>query len=322
MTKLGLLPWLPRRWRRRTHIDQREMLARRKVYTIETLRRIEAEHPDWKLHFAVGSDAAASWPRWRSPRQLALLCDWWTARRPGEHGRLPKHFRLIHAAMPEVSSTDLRADLTAGLDVSRWIHPKALDLIIKNGLYGTELMRILKKGLKPSRLAHTIAVRTLAEGLARHWKEDVRRASWAALLHDCGRLIPRSRYAAFARNHKLGAPLQSEILRRRPSLLHAYVGADLARRRFGCSDLAVLNAIKNHTLGAARMSRLDLLIYVADAVSEDRSHPDAAKLRRLAFHDLEAAFCACLRAKLRHALSNEAWLHPTSFGLWNSRCAK
>ena len=70
------------------------------------------------------------------------------------------------------------------------------------------------------------------------------------------------------------------------------------------------------------MSRLETLLYVADAVSEDRAHPHAAALRRLAFRDLDAAFAQVLSAKLRHALEHGRWLHPLSISLWNKIGAK
>jgi nicotinate-nucleotide adenylyltransferase len=323
MVRLGLIPSLPRRWRRRTRVEAGELISRRRVYTRETLTRLKAAHPDWELHFVVGSDAAASWARWRCPRRLKGLCRWWSAVRPGAGRRgIPAHFTVIRRAMPTVSSTELRADLAAGLDCSDRLHPAAAACIARRGLYGTGLTAALRAGLKPGRFAHTLAVRRLAEALARRWGEDPRRASLAALLHDCGRLVRKRRQARYARAHRLRVPLLEEVARREPGLLHAYAGEDLARRRFACADPSVLAAVRNHTLGAPGMSRLERLLYVADALSEDRDHPGTGALRRLAFRDLDAAFTACLSAKLRCALERGGWLHPLSVSLWNSLCAR
>jgi nicotinate-nucleotide adenylyltransferase len=224
--------------------------------------------------------------------------------------------------MPDISSTDLRADLAAGLDCSRWLQTRAASVIARRGLYGTGLLKALESGVASKRLAHILAVRRLAEALARRWGEDPRRASLAALLHDCGRLVAKKRLARYALDHGLKAPLLEEVCRRAPGLLHAYVGEDLARRRFGCQDRAVLRAVRNHTLGSPSLSPLERIIYVADAVSEDRTHPQAAPLRRLAFQDLEAAFKASLAAKLGHAVEHGRWIHPLSVSLWNRLCAR
>lgn len=323
MVKLGLLPLLPKPWRRRARLYAREAASRRRVYTIETVTRLKAEHPDWEFHFVAGSDSAAAWRRWKAPKRLLGLCRWWTALRPGDRARrIPPHFAVIRRPMPQVCSTDLRADMAAGRDVSRWLHPRVAARIARRGLYGTGLAANLKSGLNAGRFAHTWAVRALAEALARRWGEDPRRASWAGLLHDCGRLIRRRRLGAYARARRLRVPRLAEVIRRQPGLLHAYVGADLARRRFACRDQAVLSAVRNHTLGARSMSRLELILYVADAASDDRGHPEARRLRRLAFQDLDAAFAGCLSAKLRHALNRGGWLHPLSILLWNERCAR
>ncbi len=323
LVRRGLIPSLPARWRRKTRVETGELLSRRRVYTVETLARLKAAHPGWELHFAAGSDAAAAWTRWRSPRRLKRLCRWWTALRPGAPTRkIPAHFTVIRRPMPDVSSTDLRADLAAGLDCSARLHPRVLARISSRGLYGTGLTAALADGLKPGRFAHTLAVRRLAEALARRWGEDPRQASLAALLHDCGRLMGRKRQARYARKRRLKVPFLAEARRRAPGLLHAYVGEDLARRRFGCRDKAVLAAVRSHTLGAPRMSRLETILYVADAVSEDRGHAEAGPLRRLAFRDLEAAFTACLSAKLRYSIEEGSWLHPLSVALWNQRCAR
>ncbi|MBI5240903.1 MAG: bis(5'-nucleosyl)-tetraphosphatase (symmetrical) YqeK [Elusimicrobia bacterium] len=323
MVRLGLLPSLPRRWRRRTRVETCELLSRRRIYTVQTLARLHAAHPDWELHFVAGSDAASSWKHWRSPQLLLRLCRWWTARRPGTPARrLPSHFHVIRRPMPDISSTGLRADLAAGLDRSGALHPDVAAHIARRKLYGAGLEEALRAGLKPSRFAHTMAVRCLAEALARRWGEAPRRAALAALLHDCGRLMRKRGQARHARARRLKVPLLAEVIRRQPGLLHAYVGEDLARRRFGCGDEAVLRAVRSHTLGAPGMSLLERILYVADAVSEDRDHPKAGPLRRLAFRDLDAAFAACLSAKLRHALERGGWLHPLSVDLWNRLCAR
>jgi len=323
LIKKGLMPFLPRSWRRICRIEEYELRSRRRVYTIETVSKIRAKHPDWKLHFVVGSDAAAAWRTWRSPRKLIRLCRWWTALRPEiPAGRIPSHFQVLRRSIPAVSSTQLRRDLAAGRDTARRIHPRAAAYISRRGLYGTDIINALQKGLKGGRFAHTLAVRDLADALARRWGEDPGRACLAALLHDCGRIIPKSRQPAYVRTRGIAVPRRQDVIRHQPGLLHAYVGADLARRCFGCLDDGVLRAVERHTLAARRMSRLDTILYVADAASEDREHPEAPSLRRLAFKNLDAAFAACLAAKLRHAIGRGGWLHPLSLSLWNALCAK
>jgi nicotinate-nucleotide adenylyltransferase len=289
-------------------IDASEARSGRQVYTVETLRRLKRAHPGAELHFLTGSDAAASFERWKEPRALRMLAAWWTARRPGAGAGIPPFFQLLSDKMPDVSSTDVRRLKDVRLP------PAVAAYVEKKGLYHRSLMRALQAGLKPSRYAHTLAVAALAAELARRWGLDEEKARLAGLLHDAGRMLPIPKLIAAARS----APLYAETARRDPILLHAYASESLARRRFGVKDADVLSAVRRHTLGEAPMKPLDRLLYVADACSEDRRYVGASELRRLAFNDLEAAFRACVAQKLKHAVGDGRWLHPATVELWNS----
>jgi nicotinate-nucleotide adenylyltransferase len=52
-------------------------------YTVDTLRAIHASHPDARLTFVVGADAARTLPRWREPRELLELAALAVAEREG-----------------------------------------------------------------------------------------------------------------------------------------------------------------------------------------------------------------------------------------------
>lgn len=318
MIRLGLLAGLPRPLRPRVRIDTSEMSSGRRVYTVETLSRLRRLHAGSSIHFAVGSDSAASFGAWRRPEKLRSLCAWWTARRPGEQGAIPSFFRLLRDPMPDVSSTELRLLLALGEPLDG-LAAKAVEAYIRRrGLYGTQRLEALRRSLAPERFAHTLAVAALAASLARRWGLDSTAALAAGLLHDVGRSVPVPRMPGYARRRRLAVPALSGILRHNPLLLHAYISADLARARFAVRDPAVLGAIRSHTLGSLQMTPLDRLLYVADAASADRGHPEAALIRAQAFSDMDAAFRAAVQNKIRHALASGSWLHPLTVSLWNS----
>ena len=81
MIKLGLVPQLAAQIRRKTRIDLGEINKRRRVYTIETLRRLRS--PARELHFLVGSDSAESFGLWKNPQELRGLAAWWVGKRRG-----------------------------------------------------------------------------------------------------------------------------------------------------------------------------------------------------------------------------------------------
>jgi predicted HD superfamily hydrolase involved in NAD metabolism len=141
------------------------------------------------------------------------------------------------------------------------------------------------------RLAHTLRVARMAGRLAHLHGVDPTRARLAALLHDLARLWPAERLLAecAARGMSVDAfELEN------PVVLHARLGAQLARERFDVDDEPVLSAIRKHTVGAATMSALDLVVYLADGLEPGRRFAERAELAALAERDLVAAMRAVL----------------------------
>ena len=61
---------------------------------------------------------------------------------------------------------------------------------------------------------------------------------------------------------------------------------------------------------AARMSRLDELVYLADGLEPGRNFPERAALERLAFEDVAAAMLGTLRASIAFLESRGAAVAP------------
>ena len=147
------------------------------------------------------------------------------------------------------------------------------------------------------RYAHSIRVARLADRLAHRHGEDAGRARLAGLLHDLARLYDSERLVRECELRKLSI---DAFERRHPIVLHARLGAELARECFGVEDPAVLSAIRKHTVAAADMSRLDTIVYVADSLEPGRTFAEREALEALAFRDLAAAFAGTLRASLSY----------------------
>jgi len=106
------------------------------------------------------------------------------------------------------------------------------------------------------------------------------------MLHDLARLYSPEMLleACAAREMPIDA-----FERSAPLVLHARVGAELARERYGVSDERILRAIRAHTLGAPKMSRFDAIVYLADGLEPGRTFAEREEFLRVAFADLEAA---------------------------------
>ena len=68
------------------------------------------------------------------------------------------------------------------------------------------------------------------------------------------------------------------IERANPSLLHGPVAAVWAEKELGITDRSILDAIRYHTTGRAGMSRLEMVVYLADLIEPGRRYPGVDRL--------------------------------------------
>jgi predicted HD superfamily hydrolase involved in NAD metabolism len=147
------------------------------------------------------------------------------------------------------------------------------------------------------RYAHVLRVARMAEALARAHGVDPHSARVAGLLHDLARLYPAERLLRECAERGMAI---DAFERAQPVVLHARLGAELARERFGADDPGVLSAIRKHTLADAVMSPLDKVVYLADGLEPGRDFADRAALAALAFRDLDAAMRAVLASSVAY----------------------
>jgi predicted HD superfamily hydrolase involved in NAD metabolism len=147
------------------------------------------------------------------------------------------------------------------------------------------------------RYAHSVRVARCAEILAQRHGVDTRKARIAGMLHDLARLYSPARLLSECETRGMTV---SAAEREHPMLLHARLGAALARERFGVQDAGVLSAIEKHTRGAREMSRLDCVVYLADSLEPSRTFGERAGLWELALRDLEAATRETMRRSEEH----------------------
>ncbi len=160
------------------------------------------------------------------------------------------------------------------------------------------------------RYVHVLRVARLADRLAARHGESTSNARIAGMLHDLARLFPAT--LLLAECERRGMPVD-EFERANPIVLHARLGAELARERFGITSESVLSAIRKHTVPAARMSRLDEILYLADGLEAGRSYPGRAALEALAFRDLAAAMLGVIRSSVADLQARGVPVAPQTF---------
>lgn len=321
LARLALRDGLTARERAGTRLCDFEIARGRTTYTYEVLRFIAGRHPGARLHFLLGSDAAMGFRNWKRASEIRSACRFLIARRPEVDFRahaagLPP-CSVLPGLFPRISSTEIRARLLVRGDAEGLVSERTLKRIRAKRHYGLKLRAQVRAMLKDDRFAHTLAVAEMALELALRHRVDVELAALAGLLHDCGRGVPVEEMPRYIRDNRIDVPLGAQIARRQPLLFHAHISADLARRRLGIEDPAVLSAIRKHTLGDVYMSDLDRVIYAADACSRDRAFPEAARIRRKALKSLPDGLREALRAKLSYILRLDGWIHSSGIALWN-----
>ena len=135
------------------------------------------------------------------------------------------------------------------------------------------------------------------------------KARLAGMLHDLARLYSAERLIA---ESQLRGFTISGAERDHPTLLHARLGAALARELFGVKDAEVLSAIEKHTTGADEMSPLDCVVYLADSLEPHRSFAEREELWQLALHDLRAATRETMRLSAVHHARKRAHLEVSA----------
>lgn len=171
-----------------------------------------------------------------------------------------------------------------------------------------EMRALLEKSLKPSRYQHSLGVAETAVFLARRFGVEQEQAQVAGLLHDCAREFRNEDLIAEAEKRLI---MVGDIERQMPLLLHAYVGARLVNEKYGVSDRAVEQAIWRHTVGGAKMTDLDKIIWFADMIEPNRDYPDVERLRELAQNaSLDEMMLAGLTQSISFVLQKGGLVHP------------
>lgn len=171
-----------------------------------------------------------------------------------------------------------------------------------------KLQKKMKNELDHDRYEHTIGVMHTAAYLAMRYEEDMDRALLAGLLHDCAKCIPAEEKIKMCKKNHIEI---AEAEKDNPGLLHAKLGAFLAKEKYGITDESILRAIRFHTTGCPEMTLLDKIIYIADYIEAGRKPlPNLAEVRKLAFCDLDACLYRILEDSLVYLKSKGSVVDP------------
>ena len=171
-----------------------------------------------------------------------------------------------------------------------------------------KIKRKLRHHLDKERYEHTLGVMYTSGALVMAYNADLQKALVAGLLHDCAKCIPSDVKMKMCKKHNLSI---NSYEKKNPGLLHAKLGAYIARTKYKIADTEILDAIAYHTTGRPNMTLLDKIVYIADYIEPNRfSAPNLDAVRKLAFEDIDACLYKILEDSLKYLNTKNMSVDP------------
>lgn len=177
----------------------------------------------------------------------------------------------------------------------------------------------IKKELSEKRYIHSIGVMKKAEELAKIYEINTSKAKLVGLAHDIGKDLSKEEKLQYAKDNNIEI---DEIETVNVGLLHAKIGADICKKRYGFTQ-DMQNAIKYHTTGNENMDLLAKIIFVADKIEDGRFYNNIEKMqaldktRKLAKEDIDKALLYSIDESLEFTIKKKELVHPNCIYIRN-----
>ena len=311
------------------------------TYTAETLRQLsKMKNPHMHFVFIMGADSASTLLRWRDQETLRSLASYAIVTRAGQKVA-PETLEALRGAVyslevvesqtPLVSSTDIRARVLAGEDISRLVPPGVERIIREKQLYLPKPEGIddplsdeffearkaeLQQRVNEHRFQHCLGVAEMCVRLAQEYGVDVAKARLAGILHDWDKGYDDQ--GIRQRADELGMRIEPFVYNALPRVLHAHTAPVALRKAFPRVPADVLRAMDRHTVAACDMNDLDMVLYIADAIEPNRAYPEVDELRaKIGVVSLEELFFNIYEYWIMRMMERKMLLHPNTVDVWN-----
>ena len=267
-----------------------------KSYTVDTLDALRKQYPDCRLHLLMGSDMLLYIEKWYRFEDILRETPIISAARTKDDVLKIKSFKkyleqnydcniiIYDMDIVDISSTVLRSPLVCQIDEHN------------------------KKNLKKERYDHVQSVADYAVYLAGFHNVDPYSAYIAALCHDCTKYLD-TEAGQLDYFEKYNIDVTDEE-KRCPKIHHQITGAHFAKNVFKIEDEDILNAIRYHTTGRKNMSKLEMLVCLADSIEPSRDYEGVEKMREVAKISLEKSLYLCFDRLLKYIKQRGLEIHP------------
>ena len=167
--------------------------------------------------------------------------------------------------------------------------------------------------LSEKRFNHSIGVAKKAEELAKRYGEDTNIAKIIGIAHDIAKEMSDEEYFEYVRINNIQI---DDIEKNNPKLLHAKVGADICKKRFGFNE-QMQNAIKYHTTGSVKMDNMAKIIYLADKIEDGRAYEGVEIAREKTNISIDEGMLYLLSRGIKKSLDKDKLIHKDSVDMYN-----
>ena len=178
----------------------------------------------------------------------------------------------------------------------------------------SEIEKVIKSALSEKRYYHSLCVMERCAEYAEIYGVDKEKAKRVGLAHDIAKEMSDEEKLRYTKQNDIYV---DNVELRHLGLLHAKIGADIAKKKFGFSD-DMCNAIRLHTTGGENMELLDKVLYVADATGKDRTWKDVDAVIQMARQNIDDAVLYILNMEITDKVKEGKLIHVNSILARNS----
>lgn len=149
----------------------------------------------------------------------------------------------------------------------------------------------IRARLSKKRFIHSMNVAEECFKLAEKFGADKKRCYLAGLLHDIMKEELPERQRRYVMDSGL-SPDPAELAEK--GLWHGIAGGYFVREELKIDDEEIIGAIRYHTVGCARMTLMEKIVYLGDMISEERSYKGVEKMREYCYRDIDIAMSVAL----------------------------
>lgn len=301
----------------KVEISDYEIANGGKSYSFITAEHFRNKFKGAEIFMIIGGDMLKDFKTWKNPERILSCVNLAVVRREDYDFDIEKEkayfaktfgkdFTVLKCVGKSVSSTRIRTYLAFGLK-PQGVNEKVFSYIQEHSVYPPDKYQAyILKNLPEKRVIHTAEVVICALKKAKELNLDYEKVRLAATLHDCAKYDDYKNYKDFA--------LPKDVP---PPVVHAFLGAFVAEKVLGITDAEILDAIKYHTSGKAKMSTLAKLIFVADMIEKGRDYDGVDILRQEYERDFETCFRLCLKEETAHLINKNQYIYKETLNAYD-----